>query len=86
MKPKPRLYRPPNGTEGMMFTGRWCDNCRRDINMNCPIVADTMVFDIDDPEYPTEWRYCLDVPVCIKFIDRHASKAKKDPKQLRMFR
>jgi len=49
----PVPYRPSNGTEGMGFFERWCDRCRKE--PDCPIIADTMIYDVDDSEYPKEW-------------------------------
>ena len=50
-------YRPSNGTEGEFFMERWCYRCRHDSAPDdfCPILATTMAFDVDDPEYPSEW-------------------------------
>jgi len=52
-------YRPSNGTEGMIFQSAWCDNCHFDGDAEqgkgCMLLAKTMVYDIDDPEYPKEW-------------------------------
>lgn len=50
-------YRPSNGTEGAFFIEAWCCKCERDRNQDCPIVAATFVYDVDDPEYPSEWCY-----------------------------
>lgn len=72
MNPKP--YRPGSGTEGADFMARWCDRCKRDeafrhgTGDSCPIAANTLAFDIDDPGYPKEWRYGADGrPVCLAF-------------------
>lgn len=55
-------YRPSNGTEGMMFTARFCDRCKRDeparrddFENGCPIYAATMAYELDDAKYPREW-------------------------------
>lgn len=70
----PRKYRPSNGSEGADFIDRWCGNCERDrafredTGDSCPIVANTFVYDVDNPKYPTEWQYGLDGhPKCIAF-------------------
>lgn len=36
----------------------------------CQIVCDTMCFDIEDDEYPKEWRYCpkTNRPICTAFV------------------
>jgi len=56
-------YRPSNGSEGLMFQEQWCNRCRRDRAFRessagedgCPILADTMFYMVDDPNYPKEW-------------------------------
>ena len=64
-------YRPPNGTEGDMFMDKFCFQCQHDdieANKLCEIIARTMVFDVDEEEYPDEWQYDKDGnPVCINF-------------------
>lgn len=56
------LYCPSNGTEGEIFMGQWCARCQRDRGSRepdgdgCDIIAMTMAFRVDDPEYPKEWR------------------------------
>lgn len=70
-----RPYRPANGTEGAVFMSWFCDHCERDrafrdgTGDSCPIVAATMVFDIDDPNYPPEWREGEDGTFCTAFED-----------------
>lgn len=64
-------YRPSNGTEGECFIGHWCCNCERDAdseNNPCQILGRTYHFDIDDPEYPTEWIRDETGPKCTAFI------------------
>jgi hypothetical protein len=45
----------------MDFMERWCGRCWRDAAFqagegdSCEIVANTMAFDVDDPEYSKEW-------------------------------
>lgn len=35
----------------------------------CQILADTMAYNVDDPEYPSEWQYGKDGhPVCTAFV------------------
>jgi hypothetical protein len=48
-------YRPSNGTEGMIFFDGWCADCKYECS--CEIMGDTMVFDINHPQYPEEWIY-----------------------------
>lgn len=46
-------YRPSNGTEGMMFEERFCDRCK--IAEGCEIPFNAMVYEIESPEYPSQW-------------------------------
>lgn len=56
-----RLYRPSNGFEGMDFMERFCEQCTKDDHGQgekvCDIIGASMVYDIDEPEYPNAWRY-----------------------------
>ena len=75
-------FRPSNGTEGELFYRAWCYGCQRDKamregcdvaecddNERCEIIADTMCFDVDDPQYPSEWQYGKDgQPCCTAFV------------------
>ena len=45
-----KAYRPSNGTEGLYFEARMCDQCVR--WRTCDIHLDVMCLDIDDPKYP----------------------------------
>lgn len=71
-----KLYRPSNGTEGLYFRARFCDQCERDREYmgtgegeGCPIYGATLVFDVDDPHYPREWRRDKDgKPTCTAFV------------------
>jgi hypothetical protein len=55
-------YQPGSGMEGALFMESFCDRCERDAAFragagdSCPIVAATMILDIEDPDYPPEWR------------------------------
>jgi len=53
-------YRPSNGTEGMDFIDAFCGQCIHDDpenDVDCDILLKTLVFSINDPEYPEEWQY-----------------------------
>ena len=67
-------YRPSNGTEGDTFTEKFCDNCLKedlDNDVYCPINNKTMLHDIEDAEYPSEWQYSpYGQPVCTAFERR----------------
>ena len=69
-----RLYRPCNGSEGEWFEGQFCDRCKKDakyretLEDGCDIHTRAIAFDIEDPEYPGEWRYGDDgAPTCSAF-------------------
>lgn len=65
-------YRPSNGTEGMLFMEYWCFKCERDKHEDCPLLANTFAYDVNDPRYPEEWQYPQgrigEDPVCTEFI------------------
>jgi hypothetical protein len=65
-------YRPSNGSEGEMFMERWCYQCVFDNEKApCPIIAATMVFGIDEDDYPPDWSYDSDgQPQCTAFERR----------------
>ena len=62
-----KLYRPANGTEGMIFMAAFCDRCK--LEPTCKIMLSTMAYDTTDAEYPTEWRYVDDKPTCTAYKD-----------------
>lgn len=62
-------YRPSNGTEGMIFEERFCHYCRHVANCEIPLLA--MTHDLQDPEYPPQWRFDAGgFPTCTDFEDR----------------
>lgn len=70
-----RKYRPSNGTEGEGFICAFCANCERDRGFwdgtgeGCGIVARTLIYDVDNPEYPGEWTYTEGgEPTCTAFV------------------
>jgi len=78
MRGKP--YRPSNGMEGDIFFAGWCSKCWFDRitrlgeerwDEGCPLIANSMAYNIGDPEYPKEWKYQDDTgePTCTKFRD-----------------
>lgn len=80
MRGKP--YRPSNGTEGEIFFEGWCSKCWHDREVRrdpenyaegCPLIANSMAFNIGDPEYPKEWKYHDETgePTCTKFRAEH---------------
>lgn len=52
-------YRPTKATEGYFFQSAWCDNCLfndHEQGEGCRILTETMIYNLDDPEYPKEWQ------------------------------
>lgn len=80
----PRKYRPSCGSEGADFIMRWCYQCKRDEAFrndegdSCPIVANTFVYEVDDPKYPNEWIIDEEGPRCTAFEEVDAPD-KQDP-------
>lgn len=67
-----KKYRPSNGTEGLGFMSRFCEQCSRDDGgigeVVCEIIGDTMCYDVDEPEYPAAWTYDSNgAPCCTEF-------------------
>lgn len=55
-------FSPSNGTEGMIFYDAFCDKCLHshpdpDKKPQCEILCYSLIFEIEDPEYPKEWIY-----------------------------
>jgi hypothetical protein len=57
---KPKPYQPGSGLEGAEFMAAFCDRCAKDqafrdgTGDSCPIIANSMVYDQADAEYPPE--------------------------------
>ena len=68
-------YCPSNGTEGMIFLDKFCDRCQRQPedpdDGGCEILMRTMIYNVDDDKFPSEWHYDFDEkPTCSKFMER----------------
>ncbi|TAA18213.1 hypothetical protein EA658_13780 [Pseudoxanthomonas winnipegensis] len=71
-------YRPSNGTEGEGFICEFCGNCARsdhaqpdaddDSLLGCEITGRTMLYDVEDPEYPAEWIWDGLEPRCTAYV------------------
>lgn len=68
-------YRPSNGTEGQLFLDAFCRRCQRDGHgddddgQRCEINGLTMIYQVGEAEYPTEWQYGKDgQPCCTAFV------------------
>ena len=71
-----KKYRPSNGPEGMWFIEEYCSHCihenfintAKDDDKKCQILSDTMIYRINDPEYPKEWIYDKNgEPICTEY-------------------
>lgn len=73
-----KKYQPSNGTEGEGFMENYCYNCiherwvhRQDEDKEedkCDILSRSMIHDVKDKEYPSEWTYDENNrPICTKF-------------------
>lgn len=69
-----KSYIPSNGTEGMWFAEKFCEQC---IHCNpdpskkpqCDIMARAWLHGINDKEYPTEWVYDENgEPTCLAHV------------------
>lgn len=68
-----KKYIPSNGTEGEGFFECFCYHC---INCDpdpcgekqCDIMLRALCYDIDEPEYPTEWVYVENKPTCTAYV------------------
>lgn len=82
-----KLYRPSNGTEGEMFEAAWCQRCRK--AGRCNITFGAMLFGVEDPGYPREWRYVDNKPPGPAFVDADTPRAPRTHKpsvdQLHLF-
>jgi len=69
-----KKYRPSNGTEGEIFTDQYCMNCIHCDpdprgKKQCLILCKTLVYDLNDKEYPTEWIVNDDgFPICTEWV------------------
>lgn len=64
-------FLPSNATQGDGFIADWCYRCARhstEPGEGCEIFGRTQAYQVDDPEYPEQWRYGQDGPECAAFI------------------
>ena len=80
-EPPFKKYQPSNSSEGEAFFDDWCRRCTKDKAMSegldpdqcdddemCEIIGDSMLYRLDSPSYPSEWRYDqAGHPVCTAF-------------------
>lgn len=80
-------YRPSCGTEGLDFQEAFCERCtknRREAkDGGCRILLATFIHDVEDADYPPEWRYTDDgKPTCTAFKDK-AGRKPRGPNKLK---
>ncbi len=82
-----RPYQPSNGTEGMWFCEKFCERCIHekyshtfnDDDKKCDILTRSMVYGVNDPEYPKEWIYDdSDEPTCTAWVKWDWNKGDDD--------
>ena len=59
-------YRPSNGFEGQCFAERMCHQCQR--FEGCRIMVRAMAFEVGHADYPSEWCWQNQKPVCTAFV------------------
>lgn len=87
-----RRYRPANGTEGIEFAARFCARCAFDAEDldeqdGCPIAADAVVYEVNEPGFPKEW--VQDEPCgprCTAFLERIPGEPMKDVRAVAQIR
>ena len=71
-----KSYCPSNGSEGMWFTEKFCEQCihekfshtQKHGDKQCEILNNSMLFDYKDERYPKEWTYDENNnPTCTSF-------------------
>lgn len=72
MKAERKKYQPSNATEGVGFIESHCMKCIHcdpdpEGEKQCEILMRTMVYSVNDKEYPNEWVYLDDKPTCTKW-------------------
>lgn len=83
---EPKKYRPSNGTEGMWFISEFCEHCRRENpgdveTRKCKILTKTMLYDVNEKDYPKEWTYDeKGDPTCTKYEYHDWNKGYPKPK------
>ena len=84
-----RKYQPSNGTEGDIFMESFCAKCKHcggdpgypEDGFDCDILDNSLIYDVDDKEYPEEWTYDKDgKPTCTKYEYHDWSKGKPEEK------
>lgn len=83
---KIELFIPSNGTHGECFHEGFCYQCAKfphssDAKNQCMIFLSAQAYDIDEPEYPKQWRYVDGQPTCTAFKSREEYNAERRKKR-----
>lgn len=73
----------------MNFITLWCENCihENDDDNPCAILTATMVFSIEEKEYPCEWVYDKNgTPCCTAFSADRCGEVSKVVMKMREYR
>jgi len=69
-----KKYCPSSGTEGVWFTGKFCDHCINqhpdpDNPKQCDILMRSFAYSVNDKKFPEEWQYDeKDNPTCTAWV------------------
>jgi hypothetical protein len=75
---KLKPFRPSNSDHGYGFMSHWCSNCHRHRGGRCGILFRAMAYNIDDPQYPSEWVETEDGDAsCTAFHDKNEPLLRK---------
>lgn len=75
-----KVYRPANGTDGMLFEESWCRNCTFADQCELPLLA--QLNDVWESEYPHQWRYDADGnPMCAAFNRKPTPEQEREYKE-----
>lgn len=68
-------YQPSCGTEGMDFIESQCGDCIHDRGNResdgfggCILILNSMLYEVDHPDYPKEWVHGPNGPSCSKYL------------------
>jgi hypothetical protein len=80
-------WRPSNGTIGESFAAAWCSSCTKWRGEDgCGVHARTMLYSVEDPEYPSEWQISADgQPECTAYRSKSAPRPARCKRTIDMF-
>jgi len=81
-----KKFQPSNGTHGEIFMNAFCYACVKwphssDAENQCRIALRTMAYSVKDKEYPEEWQYTDDGPVCTAYKSREEFNTERRDKR-----